>query len=349
VHLITSNYAEIEGVTVHLIGTGIEGSPFNFLKKSLQVRKLVREIEPDILHAHYVFGYGLFGAIANYHPFVVSAWGSDIFVEALQSFWKREIIKYAFKKADTILTTSFYLKNFIEKRFKVPSPKIEAIPWGVQVDIFHGDYEKESNELRKKLGVNNEDFVIFSPRGIKEIYGNSYILESLKYIQKKHQNTFLLMLKGCADNTSITEMQERKIKDLIKELNLEKYVIYINKNLLPNEMALYYNVSNVIISNPSSDQFSSCLQEGMACGCIPIVSDLEVYRQYLIQGENALFVERENPKDIAEKIIYCIEHPEIKENVYSYNKKIIEEKENWSKNAIKMEVLYAKIIEEKML
>lgn len=37
-------------------------------------------MEPDILHAHYVTNYGLFGALCNFNPFVITAWGSDILI-----------------------------------------------------------------------------------------------------------------------------------------------------------------------------------------------------------------------------------------------------------------------------
>jgi len=73
------------------------------------------------------------------------------------------------------------------------------------------------------------------------------------------------------------------------------------------------------------------------------VGNLEVYRQYLADGINALFVDPDNTSNIADKIIYCIEHPELKKRYYTINRKIIEEKENWSKNAAKLAELYLNI------
>lgn len=101
IHLISPNYEDIEGVKIHLIGKK-EGSVTNFIRKMFQTRKLVWKIKPDILHAHYAFGYGTFAAFANYHPFVVSAWGSDIATEAKQSLLRKAFIKLTFNGTDLV-------------------------------------------------------------------------------------------------------------------------------------------------------------------------------------------------------------------------------------------------------
>ena len=45
------------------------------------LRGVLRSIAPDIFHAHFVVEHGFYGALASVHPFVVSAWGSDVLVE----------------------------------------------------------------------------------------------------------------------------------------------------------------------------------------------------------------------------------------------------------------------------
>jgi hypothetical protein len=59
----------------------------------------------DILHAHYIFGYGVFGAMSSFHPFVVSPWGSDIATFPEKSVLHKLLIKYVLHKADLIQCT----------------------------------------------------------------------------------------------------------------------------------------------------------------------------------------------------------------------------------------------------
>ena len=67
VHLITSDFKNIDGITNHHIHHDND-QPINFIRNIIKTRKLVKKIKPDILHAHYAFGYGTFGAFANFHP-----------------------------------------------------------------------------------------------------------------------------------------------------------------------------------------------------------------------------------------------------------------------------------------
>src|SRR4030066_840547 len=46
----------------------------------LPVRKLIRKINPDILHAHYAGVNGVLAALSGFHPFVLTAWGSGILI-----------------------------------------------------------------------------------------------------------------------------------------------------------------------------------------------------------------------------------------------------------------------------
>src|SRR5690606_34893204 len=44
------------------------------------VRRLLRRIEPDVVHAHTAARYGWQAALSGFHPYVISVWGSDILV-----------------------------------------------------------------------------------------------------------------------------------------------------------------------------------------------------------------------------------------------------------------------------
>src|SRR5205807_2701127 len=41
--------------------------------------EVVHKIAPDVFHAHYLVEHGFYGLAARFHPYVVSAWGSDVF------------------------------------------------------------------------------------------------------------------------------------------------------------------------------------------------------------------------------------------------------------------------------
>lgn len=351
VHLISPTSfggSHVEDVKLHVLKKicpqiRIISYVINLLPYVIQARRLLKRVKPDIVHAHYITHCGFWGALTGFHPYVLSAWGSDILIAPKKSKIVRLIVKFALNKANFVSTTSQYLKAYLHKEFNLPQHKVGALPWGVELRIFHKGYETKVKELRVNLGVDDSNFVVLSPRHLESHYRIGYIVQAMPYILARYPNVILILLKGAAKNKEY----ESQMNNLVKELGVAKNIRSIPEELKPEEMAALYNVSDALISIPKSDQFSSCIQEGMACGIIPIVGDLEVYHQYLTDSENSFFINAENSEQIAQKIIYCIEHPELKERFYKINRKIIEEKEDWNKNAQKMEELYMSLLAQK--
>ncbi len=306
------------------------------LSHIVQTRKLVRKIKPDILHAHYIFGNGLLAALSGFHPLVLTAWGSDVFVDPHKSPIHRYTVRFALKRADLVTTATRYVNEYIQQEFNVLPNKIKTIFWGLDPNVFRKGYLNEVRILRKNLNINGDAFTVISPRHMSEHYGIEFIIKSIPYIIEKYPNICFIFLRGFAMSTSY----EGKLQTLAENLGVKEYTRFVSQRLEPEEMVIYYNMCDVLISIPRTDQFGLCIAEGMACGAIPTVGNLEAYREHLADSENALFVDRENPQDIAEKVIHCIEHPELKEGFYEVNRKIVEENLDWNRNAPHMEELY---------
>ena len=81
-------------------------SKLSYLKVLPELKKVIRDFKPDILHAHFATSYGLLGALSGFHPFILSVWGSDVFDFPKKSFLHKSILEYNLKKADRILSTS---------------------------------------------------------------------------------------------------------------------------------------------------------------------------------------------------------------------------------------------------
>jgi len=339
VHLITFTGKPLKGVKIHKVRYF---GKFAYPLRIFGIRKAVKEIDPDILHAHYASHYGVYGALTGFHPFVVSVWGSDVL--RIESRIRRYIVSYALKRADCVTTTAEFMKGYLVKNLDLPRNRIVRIPWGINLGIFHCKYEKEARAFKRALGIKTASPVVLSNRHMAPQYEIESIINAIPYVLKSHPDVTFVLIRGYGSSEF-----ENKMKLKAGKLKVANNTRFISKIVTPKEMAIYLNMADIFISIPKTDQFGGSVMEGMVCGSIPIVSDIEVYRQYLEDGVNAFFVNPENPREIAEKIIYCIEHPEIKDSFYVINRKIIEEKEDWDKNAKKMEELYKQFIGTKLV
>jgi len=70
--LLTLGFDPIPGVQLVRLPFSERGSSA-FPKKVAAVRRILREWNPDLVHAHQAVGFGLWGAVSGRHPFVVSA------------------------------------------------------------------------------------------------------------------------------------------------------------------------------------------------------------------------------------------------------------------------------------
>jgi glycosyltransferase involved in cell wall biosynthesis len=300
---------------------------------------LISEIKPDVLHAHYVTDYGLMGALTNFHPFVVSVWGSDVLIAPKKSRISRCEASYTLRKADRITTTAEFMKDYLVSTFGLLQNRIARVPWGIDLKIFRRGYEKEVKALRGILEITADVPVILSNRHMTPTYNVERIVAAIPYVTRFHPDTVFIFIRGYA-----SPEYENEVKLKAQKLGVSHNTRFVSRHISPREMAIYLNMADGFISIPKTDQFGSSVIEGMACGTVPIVSNIDVYHQYLENGVNALFVNPDISKDIAEKIAYCIEHPTIKDSFYSINRKIVEERENWDKNAKKMEEIYTQVV-----
>ena len=92
-------------------------------ESTLFIRRQLRIIQPDLLHAHFASSYGLMGALSGFKPYIISVWGYDTLIFPYKSFINRMLIKFVLKKSDIILATSKYLatetQKLTKKKFKL--------------------------------------------------------------------------------------------------------------------------------------------------------------------------------------------------------------------------------------
>lgn len=344
VHIISLNDTNLEGIFIHPITTiDTENRALwyliNLYPIIIQVRKFISKINPNILHAHYAADYGIFGSLSSFHPFIVSVWGSDVLLTPKKwKIWGKGI-SYALKKADCITTIPEFMKGYLVNTFNITGDKIIRIPWGIDLTTYFKGYEEEVNILQKELSLKKGQPVILSNRSINQIYNIENIIDAIPKVLEIHKDAIFIFIKGYA-----SEEYFEKIKSKIGKLGIAQNVRIIENLLTPKEMAVYLNLADMTISVPKVDQFASSIMETMACGAIPIVGDLEVYKQYLTDKKNAFFVDQYNPDEISQTILFCIENLEKIKQILDINLKIIEENENWIINARRMEFLYDKIM-----
>jgi len=310
----------------------------NFYKR-FPYKRAVRSIKPDIVHGFEALGYGYALAHCGPYPKVLTPWGNDILYDPKRSRIARFLVTRALRSANIITTNFLELKNRLTQDFNIPESKIRPFSWGVNPDIFHPGYTEETRRLKQEINIPENARIILSPRMMKPYWGIDVIAKALPQVMRKVPDVYAVFLRGAGE-----EAFEKEIKTSLKNAGCFKSARFITRYLSPAEVAAYYNLSDVFVSCPKSDLLSISVLEGMACGCAPLLAELESYKMRVTHGKNGLFFHPGNSQDLSEKLADFFRHPEWKTTFARYNIAQTLEKDNWKKNALQLERIYHELI-----
>jgi len=147
VHVLSFRPTELAGVRVHALKWGSRLSKARYLFYPLTVRRLIRRLKPDILHAHHATSYGLAGALSGWHPYLVHTWGRDVL--DFPKYWHyRAIVQFNLSRVIVAWDTPVYqhLIRHQESGWLVPHGDIEALAEAIRALL-------ESEDRSLSLGV----------------------------------------------------------------------------------------------------------------------------------------------------------------------------------------------------
>ncbi len=331
VHLITDRPGHIYNVEFHRVKKGRK--PISFILESARIKKLIKKIKPDILHAHYASSYGTFGARSGFHPFIVSVWGSDVLVDPKESKFVDNYVRYTLKKADVITTDGQNTYDEMVQHFKVDKDKINIIYHGVNTKMFNFDkYDKN-----------------FSKEIFKE---KCPIATSIRFLNKKNDmETFIKAIPLVLEKVKNAKFiiggdgpQEQELKDLAKSLNVSN-AIYFSGYINHKELPRYLASSTVYVSTALWDGGISVVTlDAMACG-LPIIStNVANASQWIEDNKNGFLIETKDYKTLAEKLIFLLRFTETAKRLGELNKNIIDEQQNEDNEMTKMANIYKDVI-----
>lgn len=338
VHFITLNpTVNIPKVKVHSLFSPLSRYlEAAFILKKNEIRSLVEKLNPDILHGHYLADYGFYASALNFHPLVVSTWGSDVLVHPKKSLIYKWRVKTICRKADAVTAETQMVAFELHENFKVPMEKIKVFPWGIDLGIFCKGYAKKIEQVRSKLKLNKSTRIVFSPRSVKPIYGINTIVDSIPCVLKKFPDTVFVFIGGYADT-----LYERTIKEKIETLKIKKNVMFLDSYFSDDDMAIWYNLADVFVSASQSDTISLSVLEGMACGSVPVVSDIKGNKELIMNGKNGFVFALGNKDTLAENIIKALKGGvPVKKKFEIINKTIILEKYNIESSIKTLEKIY---------
>jgi glycosyltransferase involved in cell wall biosynthesis len=238
----------------------------------LSMRRLIREFEPDIVHAHWM-PFAALAAIAAARPLVATAWGSDVYAAG----WRRLLeTRVALRRASIAMADSAHLLARLQQ-LGPSGLRTMLVNWGVDLESFRVPSRDERATLKARLGLGSGPLV-FSPRGLEEIYNPSVVVEAFVRVRANLADAQLVLKHNRSDE------ERRSDWGNVPGVKVVGHVAH-------DEMAALFRAAEVTVSIAASDSSPRSVWEAMASGSSTVLSDLPWVHELIVDGRDALVVE----------------------------------------------------------
>jgi len=251
-----------------------------------RLKKKIRNLKPDIIHAHSASSYGLLGALSGFHPFVISVWGNDVYNFPQRSSFFKKVIVYNLKKSDVLFSTSNLMA---EETKKYTNKKIQVVPFGIDIEKF---------KPKKTEGYFSEnDIVIGTIKSIEKKYGTENLVKAFKKVKENHPDIPLKLLIVGRGSMTI------HIKSLANDLGIESDVRitgFVSYDKIPD----YHRMLDIYIavSTEDSESFGVAILEASACETPVIVSNVGGLPEVVDNNITGFIIPPSNVELLVEKI-----------------------------------------------
>lgn len=333
VHLMTVQPVPIEGVKLYDIRTGIPFKPLHYAVALGRVKRILAEIKPDLLHTHFLTGYGYWGAFSGFHPNVLTVWGDDVYLTPQQSFLKGKLARAALRRADLVTGDS---EDILEQAVGMGAARdaCHVIQWGVDLTAFRPD---APSDVREKLRIPADSPVVISIRSFTQPYYNiDVIVRAIPAILEKRPDTHFIVAGNEGDDA--------EFRALAGELAIDERAHFLGK--IPHEeLPGYLVTSDAFLSVPSVDATAVSLLEAMACGTPVVVSSLDSALEWVTDGVNGFVVPPRDQAALEAAVLSLIDSPERRMEFGSVSAAMTRERADHNVHMGRMEELCFELVE----
>lgn len=287
-------------------------NPLKLLQNTRELKKLLQQWKPTLVHIHQINRLGFFVARAAWKlkiPVVTTAWGGDVLLMPKKNFLFKYIVQKTIERSKVVTADSEEMIRVMEKL-------------SLKTRYVHVQYGIDP------IASGEKEMIIFTNRLHKPNYRILAIIEYFNEFSKANDGWKLAI--------GATGKETESLILRVKELNLEDKVVFLG--WLDSETNnAWYAKSTMFISIPESDGTAVSLLEAMSAGCIPIVSDLQVSKEWIQDGYNGV-IEKTGYNPLIEALNID------QQKAANYNRTIIEERATRKSSQLIFQKIYSDVI-----
>lgn len=290
------------GIKHYLIPDIEDKSPSVMLKTAKQLRKIVRDENITVIHTHHRMAAFYVAALRLYKKCSFINTSHNTFYD------KKFLTRFAYKHAELIACGSMVKKNLVDF-FSIPDEKVTVIRNAIAP--FDGLVVKdETIEKLRREGC----FIVGNIGRLSEQKGMEYYIQALPEVLKKHPKTHFLII-GAGE-------LENSLKEQARQLKFENNLHFLGYR---SDIQNLISQLDLVVLSSLWEGLPLAPIEAFSVGKTVVATAVDGTVEIVEDGKSGRLIEPKKPEQIAENVIWMIEHPEEKKLMEQEAKKHYEQ------------------------
>lgn len=257
---------------VHSLGS--TPAPLRYFVAASRLRNLLDKCNADVLLTLYGGGFAMMAYLSGFRPYAVYAVGSDV----LMAYGlRRRISARALSCAGQVFANGGYLADKV--RELAPKAHVRSLLLGIDMRRF-----RLANPATHPVRI-------LCSRGFLPVYNNASVVEALHQLPADVPDFRLTFVSAGPQLVAVRTMADRlppAMRDRVR----------FHGGVTEAQLQAELENSHVFVSMSRSDGTATSLLEALACGLLPILSDIPQNREW-VDADNGILVPLDNPRALA--------------------------------------------------
>jgi glycosyltransferase involved in cell wall biosynthesis len=334
-------------------GMGRSISPTGDFAAYQQMKKLIKEFKPDIVHTHAAKpgAIGRLAASAMKVPVIVHTFHGHVFHSYFNSVKTNFFInteRYLARKSDAIVTISNQQKKELVEDFRIaPADKFHLVRLGLDLDKFQRDQEEKRAKFRQEFGLAHDEVAIGIIGRLVPIKNHYLFLKSVAHVLKHSNKKIKAFIIGDGETR----------KDL-ENVATQAGIQFTTENDAAHPHSLVFTSwrRDVDYINAGLDIATlTSFNEGTPVSLIeaqaankPIVSTRVGGIQDIVrEGETALLADVQDAETFSDHLLKLVEDDELRYRLGNNSRQYVMERFSYQRLMNDMSALYHQLLQKK--
>ena len=321
-------------------------NPFRDIPVYFEIKKLLKELQPDIVHTHSAkagilgrfAGYAVKGKWREYRPAVVHTIHGLAFHpyqgKLLNKFYIA-IEKATAKRTDCFISVADAMtQQALAAGIGRPQQYVTAYSAIEEEDFLEALSQEQRMEFRRKYGIAEDAVALVTIARLFELKGHNYIIESAKELSKRFADCVWLFV----GDGNLSGYYKR----LVRELGLAERIRFAGL-LPPSQIPLAIQACDILVHCSLREGLARALPQAMLCGRPAVSFDVDGAREVVNENTGRL-VEPKSVEQLIEACAELIQDGELRKKLGEKGRESVKEKFSPETMVDTIEEVYNKLV-----